>query len=240
MREFAWLGIVRHGQSIGNVAAERAERTNAEVIDLAERDADVPLSATGRDQALALGKFLAKEDDLPEIAVVSPYLRARQTAELALSGLPVSVVVDERLRDRELGVLDLLTNAGVHARLPGEAHRRARLGKFYYRPPGGESWADVLLRLRSLLRDLREDYPGGRVLLVAHEATVWLIRSLAEGLTEPELMPLARAEAIANCSISSWRGDGAGLTPERFNAVGHLEDHGAPPTEQEDVRAEPA
>jgi broad specificity phosphatase PhoE len=240
MREFAWLAVVRHGQSTGNVAAERAERSGAEVIDIAERDADVPLSPTGRHQARAVRAFLARGDGTPDVAVVSPYLRTRQTAGLALDGLPVPLIVDERLRDRELGVLDLLTNAGVHARLPEEARRRSRLGKFYYRPPGGESWADVLLRLRSLLRELREDHPGGRVLLFAHEATVWLVRSLAEGLAEPELLALARSEAIANCSISSWRGDGVNLALERFNDVGHLEEHGAPPTEQEEVRAEPA
>ncbi|GIF08319.1 histidine phosphatase family protein [Actinoplanes siamensis] len=236
MKEFAWLGIVRHGESVGNVAAAEAERGHAEVIDLAERDADVPLSETGRRQAQAVARFFEQSPARPDMAIVSPYLRTRQTA----SGLRIPVVVDERLRDRELGVLDLLTNAGVHARFPEEARRRARLGKFYYRPPGGESWADVLLRLRSLLRELREDHPGGRILLVGHEATVWLIRSLAEGLAEPELMALARGEAIANCSISSWRGDGGRLSPERFNDVGHLEAHGAPATEQEEVRAETA
>ena len=34
---------------------------------------------------------------------------------------------------------------------PDEAKRRDLLGKFYYRPPGGESWADVALRIRSVL-----------------------------------------------------------------------------------------
>jgi probable phosphoglycerate mutase len=240
MKQFAWLGIVRHGQSTGNVAADRAEGSGAEMIDIPERDADVPLSPTGRHQAEAVGAFLRKLDQPPDVAVASPYLRARQTAELALDGLPVPLVVDERLRDRELGVLDLLTNAGVQARLPEEARRRARLGKFYYRPPGGESWADVLLRLRSLMRELREDHPGGRVLLFAHEATVLLIRSLAEGLAEPELMSIARGTAIANCSISAWRNDGDSLVLELFNDVGHLDRHGAPATEQEDVHAEPA
>jgi probable phosphoglycerate mutase len=240
MREqFAWLAVVRHGQSTGNVAAERAERAGAEVIEIAERDADVPLSDTGREQAEAVGKFLRGRVP-PDIAVVSPYLRARQTAEVALAGLDVPVLVDERLRDRELGVLDLLTNAGVHGRLPGEAERRAHLGKYYYRPPGGENWADVHLRLRSVLRELREDHPGGRVVLFAHEATVLLIRALAEGLTEPELMAIAHRTTIANCSISAWRGDGGDLVPELFNATDHLERHDAPATEQENVHAEPA
>ena len=92
----------------------------------------------------------------------SPYLRARQTAELAVhtGGWQTPVLLDERLRDRELGILDMLTSAGVEARLPQEAERRRWLGKFYYRPPGGESWADVVLRLRSLLADLDRLHPG--------------------------------------------------------------------------------
>src|SRR4051794_954609 len=235
MRELEWLAVVRHGESTGNAAAAAAEAGGAEVIDLAERDADVPLSETGRQQAAALTPLLAGEP--PGVVIVSPYLRARQTAEIALAGLPVPARVDERLRDRELGVLDLLTTRGVAVRLPGEARRRARLGKFYYRPPGGESWADVLLRLRSLLRDVAADPPGGGVVLFAHEAVVLLVRYLVEELDEPQLMAVARSVTIANCSISSWRRAGGLLRPERFNDVGHL--HGdAPVTRQEEVHAD--
>ncbi|GAA2371390.1 histidine phosphatase family protein [Dactylosporangium salmoneum] len=240
MAELGWLGVVRHGQSTGNVRAEEAELARTEVIDIAERDADVPLTDLGQDQARAVGKWLAglSEAQRPEAVVVSPYLRARQTAELALDGLGVPVRVDERLRDRELGALDRLTRAGVEARLPGEAHQRRRLGKLYYRPPGGESWADVLLRLRSLRRDLREDHPGGRVLLVAHDALALLLRYLVEGLGEEELLRLARTTAMANGSISSWRLEGGVLRPERFNFVEHLHAAGTVSTSQEDVRAE--
>ncbi len=241
MEQLQWLGVIRHGQSTGNVTAEAAETGGAEMIDIPERDADVPLSDLGREQAEAVGSFLTKmaPEDRPQIAVVSPYLRTRQTAGLALAEPGIPMVVDERLRDRELGVLDLLTGRGVQARLPDEAARRARLGKFYYRPPGGESWADVLLRLRALLRELRQDHPDGRVLLVAHEATVLLIRYLAEELDEAELMAVARATTVANCSISSWRRADGALRPEQFNAVHHLHREGTPPTKQEDVNAEP-
>lgn len=234
MEQLQWLAVVRHGQSTGNVTAQDAETGGAEQIDIPERDADVPLSDLGREQAKAVGTFLAGRAD---VAVVSPYLRARQTAELALAGADVRVVVDERLRDRELGVLDLLTARGVQARLPDEARRRSRLGKFYYRPPGGESWADVLLRLRSLMRELRQDYPDGRVVLVAHEAIVLLVRYLTEQQSEAELMDVARDNTIANCSVSSWVREGGELRPELFNAVGHLHQEGTPPTRQEDVNA---
>lgn len=241
MEQLQWLAVVRHGQSTGNVIAEAAETGGLEAIEIPERDADVPLSDTGREQAEAVGKWLAglPADERPGIAVVSPYLRTRQTAELALEGSGIPVVVDERLRDRELGILDLLTGRGVQARLPQEFARRARLGKFYYRPPGGESWADVLLRLRSLLRELREDHPGGRVLLFAHEATHLLVRYLAEQLSEAELMEIAYATTVANCAISTWRRQGDAMRPEMFNEVVHLHREGAPATKQEAVDAEP-
>ncbi|MGX6600675.1 histidine phosphatase family protein [Micromonosporaceae bacterium Da 78-11] len=264
MEQLRWLAMVRHGQSTGNVIAEQAEVDGLEVIDIPERDADVALSELGREQARAVGAWLAgrTEDERPTVVVVSPYLRARQTADLALTAArapvtgaqtPVTgaqkpagggrdpvVVVDERLRDRELGVLDLLTGRGVEARLPHEAARRKRLGKFYYRPPGGESWADVLLRLRALLREIREDHPGARVLFVAHDATALMLRYLVEGLSEAELMDLAHRTSIANCSISSWRRDEQGeLRPEQFNAVDHLHRADTPPTRQENVDAEP-
>jgi 2,3-bisphosphoglycerate-dependent phosphoglycerate mutase len=241
MEQLQWLGVVRHGQSTGNVTAEEAETGGLEAIDIPERDADVPLSEIGREQAQAVGRWLAglDEEDRPEIAVVSPYLRTRQTAGLALEGTGITMIVDERLRDRELGVLDLLTGRGVEARLPGEAARRRRLGKFYYRPPGGESWADVLLRLRFLLREIREDHGDGRVLLFAHEATVLLVRYLAEQLSEDELMAVARSTTIANTSISSWRRVDGEFKPELFNFVDHLRREGTPPTTQEDVNAEP-
>jgi probable phosphoglycerate mutase len=239
MKELSWLVVVRHGLSTGNVIAERAERNGLEVIEIPERDADVPLAPTGLEQAGAVHRWLADREP-PDVAIVSPYLRARQTAEVAVGAAGIPVIVDERLRDRELGVLDLLTARGVDARLPVEAARRKRLGKFYYRPPGGESWTDVLLRLRSLLREVREDFPDGRVVLFAHEATVLLVRYLVEGLTEAELMTVARATSVANCSVSSWQGDGDGLRPELFNHTGHLHHHGTEPTRQENVNAESA
>ncbi|GAA3244662.1 histidine phosphatase family protein [Dactylosporangium siamense] len=221
MAELQWLGVIRHGQSTGNVLAQQAEQGGLEEIAVPERDADVPLSELGREQAEAVARWIAElpTGERPQVAVVSPYLRTRQTAELALAGTGIPAVFDERLRDRELGVIDRLTARGVEARLPLEAARRRRLGKFYYRPPGGESWADVLLRLRSLLSDVRSEHPGGRVVLFGHEAVVMLVRYLVEGLDEAHLMELARATTLGNGSISSWRSDGDGLRPERFNAA---------------------
>jgi 2,3-bisphosphoglycerate-dependent phosphoglycerate mutase len=221
MAELRWLGYVRHGESTGNLAAARAEADGLEVIDIPERDADVPLSDTGREQAAAVGRRFAT--DPPDLVVCSPYLRTVQTAELAVGDTGVRIVRDERLRDRELGILDLLTYKGVRVRHPDEAERRKRLGPFYYRPPGGESWADVTLRLRGALGDLRRDYADQRVLVVAHEVSVYLLRYLLEHLTEQDMMKLVKPGLVANCSITTWRRDDEGLLAvDEFCDTGHL------------------
>ena len=135
----------------------------------------MPLSSTGVEQAGALGTWLAGHRSALDVFWVSPYLRARQTLAIALGdeGPQPTMIVDERLRDRELGILDLLTSAGVAHLHREEAERRRHLGKFYHRPPGGESWADVALRLRSFLRDV-SDTQGTSAFVVAHDAVVML------------------------------------------------------------------
>ena len=57
------LILVRHGESAGNVAAAEAVAANEDVIDAPMRDADVPLSDAGTDQARALGDGLRELPD---------------------------------------------------------------------------------------------------------------------------------------------------------------------------------
>lgn len=231
------LILIRHGESEGNVAATDARLAGAEVIEVPARDADVNLSGTGQDQAKALGAALARiaEDLRPDAVVSSPYARARQTAEIATeaAGWQVKVRTDERLRDRELGILDRLTRRGVENRFPEEAERREWLGKMYYRPPGGESWADVALRLRSVLDELNNFSTGHRVMLVCHDAVILLFRYVLEGMTERELLDLAASTSVLNASLTRYvRPSGEGpWTLESFNVADHLTEQGVTVTE---------
>lgn len=222
------LWLVRHGESVGNLAATGAEVAGAEVIELADRDADVPLSATGIAQARALAAPLLAATETPQIAWLSPYVRAQQTFALSVENGPVidRVLTDERLRDRELGILDLLTWRGVAARHPEEAARRARLGKYYHRPPGGESWADVALRLRSFLHDTAD--ADARVgLVVAHDAVVMLLISLLTGMDEPHLMQFAASNTVLNASVTRLRVEEGRWQLVDFSDVRHLAELGA-------------
>ena len=231
------LMLVRHGESVGNVAASAAARAGAEVIDVGLRDADVPLTDTGAAQATAFGRSLVElgEGSRPESVWCSPYLRARQTARTALdtAGLDLPFRIDERIRDRELGVLDLLTATGVAARFPEEDARRRWLGKFYYRPPGGESWADLALRLRSVTADIDRLEAGRRVLVVAHDAIILLFRYVCEGMTEEQLLELASTSTVRNASMTRLvRPSGRGLwSAQEFNRSEHLREQGVSVTD---------
>jgi broad specificity phosphatase PhoE len=235
------LVLVRHGESEGNVAAAEAREASAEQIDVPARDADVELSALGARQAAAVAGALGAgaAGGLPDVLVCSPYVRARETARLACegAGLDLPSRIDERLRDRELGVLDRLTFAGVEARYPEEAARRRWQGKFYHRPAGGESWADVVLRLRSWLSDLDRDWPDRRVLVVSHDVVIALVRYVCEGLDEDQVLQLARDTPLHNASVSRLvRADDGGWTVAVYDDTTHLEAAGLPVTEHRGER----
>lgn len=222
------LWLVRHGESLGNAAATGAERAGLDVIPLDTRDADVALSPTGIEQAEALGRWLGEHRSAIDLFWVSPYVRARQTLTTALGdgGPPALVIVDERLRDRELGILDLLTSRGVAALHPEEAERRRHLGKFYHRPPGGESWADVALRLRSFLRDVSET-SGNTAMVVAHDAVVMLFLYLMIPMDEAELLDFAAANTVLNASVTHVIRGESGWELVDFSSVAHLVQEGA-------------
>ena len=234
------IWIVRHGQSAGNVARDLAEGSGAEMIQLDHRDADVPLSSLGERQASALAAWVAAlpEHERPTALLTSPYRRARQTCAAmgAAIGLAERVVVDERLREKEFGVLDRYTRHGITAKFPDLAAQRALVGKFYFRPPGGESWCDVVLRLRSVVSDLQRNYTGERVVIVAHQVIVSCFRYLVEQLDEQAILAIDQAGEVPNCGITEYHYAPAshGLQLGRVNLVQPVAGGGEPVTHEPD------
>jgi 2,3-bisphosphoglycerate-dependent phosphoglycerate mutase len=246
------LWIVRHGESAGNLARSAAVSAQQPIIDIALRDPDVALSELGHHQAEALADWFARlpANERPNVVLTSTYVRARQTAETvcARGGVDpddeLTFVIDERLREKEFGVLDRLTRWGIEASYPEQAEFRRRLGKFYHRPPGGESWCDVILRLRSVLDTVSLHYsrPGSRVLVVGHQVIVLCLRYLIEELTEEEILAIDRSGEVANCGVTSYTLDrsaspGGRLVLDAYNFVAPLEEAGAPVTSRPDAPA---
>ena len=245
------LWLVRHGQSAGNVAREAAEAARAPLIDIATRDMDTPLSPLGREQAGALGRWFGgmPVESQPTVVLCSPYARAIETARLLLAAAGIDpdalpVQRDERLREKEFGALDRLTKLGIRQKYPELAEQRAHVGKFYFRPPGGESWCDVILRLRSVIDTITREYRRERVLIVGHQVIVNCFRYLLERMTEQQVLAMDRDADVPNCSVTSYEFDAAAgrsgkLLARLVNFVAPLTQAGAPVTVEPDVPGAP-
>jgi broad specificity phosphatase PhoE len=240
------LWLVRHGESAGNVARDAAHAAGHERIDLRARDVDVTLSQRGIGQARALGAWFRSQaaEGRPELILTSPYQRAVSTAEIigevcSEADKPMPVIVDERFREKEFGVLDRLTRQGIEKYYPEQAAIRRSLGKFYHRPPGGESWCDVILRLRSALNTLSLHYRDRRVLIVGHQVVVLCLRYLLEKLNEQQILAIDARGDVANCSLTDYVLDEIADPPElrlrRYNWTVPLEREGAPITATPDA-----
>lgn len=235
----AVLWVVRHGQSAGNVARDQATEQGLSRIAMTHRDVDVPLSDLGRQQARALGRWFAQSPihERPEIMLASPYARAVESARIFREAggcdADEAICADERLREKEFGILDGLTPTGIHQLLPDQAEFRRNLGKFYHRPPGGESWVDVIFRLRALLDTVSLHYSGRRVMIMAHQVVVLCLRYVIENLSEAEILAIDKAGDVANCAITEYRfdpghGRSGGLVLSRYNVTAPMEqDHTA-------------
>jgi broad specificity phosphatase PhoE len=114
------------------------------------------------------------------------------------------------------------------------------VGKFYFRPPGGESWCDVLLRLRSVIDMLTRDYRKERVFIVAHQVIVNCFRYLLERLDEAQILEIDRQADVPNCAVTSYefdasKGRNGKMILKLVNFTAPLEEAGAPVTAARDT-----
>ena len=252
MTEQKWpqqIWLVRHGQSAGNVARDTAEAANLPLIDIATRDVDTPLSGLGELQSRALGEWFGHlpATERPTVILSSPYARALRTAQLVMEAADIrretiSFLADERLREKEFGILDRLTRFGVTQKYPELSEQRNHVGKFYFRPPGGESWCDVILRLRSVLDTITREYRAERVLIIGHQVIVNCFRYLLERMDEQQILDIDRAGDVPNCAVTSYQfdptlGKNGKLALSLINFTAPLQDAGAPVTADPDVPA---
>jgi 2,3-bisphosphoglycerate-dependent phosphoglycerate mutase len=199
------LVIVRHGESERNLS-----RTTATAAGLFEyggqsRDVDVHVTTRGIAQATETGKHLASKFRFDRV-FTSPYLRTIETTRLMVGQLSYApeIINEERIREKEFGILDGLTKEGIERKYPEEAKRKQLVGKYYYRPPGGESYPDVALRIHSFLGTLTRDFARTSVLVVCHAVIVLVFRRLLERLSEHELLAIDGDpdQEVGNCSVT--------------------------------------
>ena len=138
---------------------------------------DGRLSEEGRRQAAALGE--RRRDDGVSAVFASDLGRAVETAEIAFGGTGIPVHLDARLRECNYGEL----NGMPRERLDRE--RALRVDEPF---PAGESYRDVVERMRSFVDDLRRERDGQRVVVVSHSAPRWALDHLVHGVPLEELV----------------------------------------------------
>ena len=179
------LFLIRHGQDHDNACS------------LINGRRDTELSEVGKVQASDAARALRSA--AISCAYTSPLTRARQTASIVAAVLGIAEPrVDSDLIERDYGILTgrPVSEIPVHATRLIEAHGF----KYVIEAPGIESYAEVWKRAGRFLQRISQQYPDGRVLVVAHNEIAKMIRANFSGATwEDELRrpPLANGEVIA-------------------------------------------
>jgi len=195
------LTLVRHGQTAWNALGRF------------QGHRDIALSEEGYRQAAAVAKALAS--DPISAAFSSDLARASETARIVISSHHIELQLDSRLREFDFGSWEGLTWDEIVASDP-QAAVRLRTSARDYRPTGGESFAQVRLRLASFLDDLQRS-SFEYTLIVAHAGTLHALvgELLGERFDEVETV-------FSHGSISRLRWENGSARIISLNDVAHL------------------
>ena len=196
--------LLRHGQT--PLSAERR---------FAGRG-DIPLTETGRRQAVAAAARLAARGGI-DVIVSSPLRRTRRTAEAVAEATGAPVVVDDDLVETDFGKWEGLSFAEAGAQDPDEM--RAWLADADAAPPGGESFATAGRRVLGALDRLLAAYPERTLLIVSHVTPIktMLCRAL---LAPPAALFRIHLDVASLCEVD-WFADGPALV-RSVNDTAHL------------------
>ncbi len=165
------LFLVRHGQSEGNLVRKQFENTkdeslySSEFLDLHESQYE--LTELGVSQAKKAGEWFVKNNFTAFYRMlVSNNVRAMQTA--AHLNLPNALwMMDYNLRERDGGLFNAITPSERDLRYHDE-QKFNDSQPFLFRPPQGESLADVCMRDKIVLDTLARECDGKNVVIVNH------------------------------------------------------------------------
>eukprot|EP01113_Clastostelium_recurvatum_P032405 TRINITY_DN4166_c0_g1_i1.p1 TRINITY_DN4166_c0_g1~~TRINITY_DN4166_c0_g1_i1.p1 ORF type:complete len:346 (-),score=81.51 TRINITY_DN4166_c0_g1_i1:25-1062(-) len=185
----AWpyeLVLVRHGQSEGNEAQSRSKKgdLSAYTPEFKKKHSSVyRLTDKGIAQAKVAGSWIKENiGEKFDRYYTSEYVRAMETA--ALLELPGAKWYTEIvLRERDKGQLDNISYSEKNERFGDEMARRKR-DAFFWAPPGGESIANVCVRVDHTFNTLRRECSNQRVIMVCHGEVMWAFRVRLERLSQ--------------------------------------------------------
>jgi broad specificity phosphatase PhoE len=197
--------LVRHGAT---------DQNDCRPIVLQGHGINGPLNANGLRQASAVAEALANQ---PIQAIyASPMLRAQMTAEAIASRHHLPVHTVPLLHEVNVGTWEGMSWQQIQEQDP--EHYSRFLGDPYVAYRGGESYADVLERVRQVLRELLVRHAGQRIVVVAHNVVNRVY------LTELLGLPLQASRHLKqmNCCVNLIRHSGDVSEVVSLNSILHL------------------
>jgi len=141
----------------------------------------------------------ASRDD---VLLVSPLRRARSTADALFAAHGLRAQVQGGLVEQSFGEWEGRDHAVAQGLMPEDLE-----GIAAFRPPGGESFADVVARVREAVRAIEAEHAGGRLWLVAHAGVIRA--ALAVALDIPAARALGFAvDHLSATAMTSFGGQG--------------------------------
>jgi len=157
------LYVVRHGETQANIEGRYVGSLNP------------ALTERGQQQARSLEAQLPEHIDA---IVVSPLLRAQQTAGILNRNLQLPLLTMACFRERDVGVFEGLTQEQARQGYP-ELWAQNITRQWHVGPTDGESIHEVVERVSQGLIELMDTFAGQVVVLVAHGFVAKTIRALA-------------------------------------------------------------
>ncbi|KAH0791700.1 phosphoglycerate mutase family protein [Histomonas meleagridis] len=202
------LILVRHGYAEGNKAYAEEKKGNYQFFSpkfLETHESQWRLTSKGREQSRAAGEWIKKNVSyFFGQYLCSEYIRALETA--ALLNLPhANWTRNVFLHERNFGKLSRLSYAVRQKRFEAQLKWRER-DAFYWKPPSGESLADVALRVDYILDQLSE-FPiqPSSAIIVTHFHVMQVLRTRIEMIPQSEfrkkLVNNDESEKLKNAAI---------------------------------------
>ena len=179
------LFLTRHGETDYNMQGRYSGST------------DIPLNETGFEQAKQLAEKLRGTKF--DAVVVSPMLRARQTAESVCAALGMDYVIFDEFKEINAGMFEGLTREEVQAKYP-EQWKAGAFRDIDKAVHGGESIMEFCKRVDSGMNRLQKEFGGKKVLLICHGGTSRAINRFCKGLDYKDMFGFS----LGNCEIAEY------------------------------------
>lgn len=172
--------LTRHGQTEWNLLKK------------VQGKADIELNDKGIQQAETTRDSL-KEERI-DLILCSPLKRAIQTAEIINQGRNIRMIIDERVSERDFGEFEGMSNTDFDFNAFWSYKQNLKYDK-------AENIKDFFRRVYNFLDNIKNEYAGKRILIVAHGGISIPVKCYFEGIPNVEtLLPLC----LGNCGVAKY------------------------------------